>query len=244
MTNKQDQADSHISANRSSVGLVMLMLTAEVCYLIGRSIIVGINIASPAVQELVWTGWRLVFVSFYFWLARDEIRNAPSRPLGHSLSILTAIGLLVVVAPLSWPGHETDARLLVFGIITTPIVAIREELAYRVLLAGGLAKIGSPVTAMIVSTVAFVGYHVGWQPLGVLTLTAIAGVGLTLCVIYLRTRNLFLIVVLHAFADWVALIPREWEPIRLFVLMGNLAMAGLALLWWRRIEQQAAARMR
>jgi membrane protease YdiL (CAAX protease family) len=167
-------------------------------------------------------------------LAWPTLASGRWRAIGRSPLIIAAIVLLLCVSPFSWPPVSGDILVVAVFFATTPVVALREELAYRVLMAGSLSRLASPAIALSVSTIAFVAYHTGSQPMNLLPISAMAALGILLGVLYFRTGSWVAITVLHALVDWLVLVPRDWSPLNGLVLLGNLAMAGLALAWWRR----------
>jgi membrane protease YdiL (CAAX protease family) len=134
--------------------------------------------------------------------------------------------------PLGGSGFEGDLGSRLVFAFTTPIVALREELFYRVILQGALERLIQPVMAILVSAALFVPYHIGMEPMNVPTVSHIISCGVLLGVIYQRTRNLWTVVIVHTILDWVVLGP----PFQLVqpstVLIANILVLLGALIWW------------
>ena len=117
--------------------------------------------------------------------------------------------------------------------VTSPIVGLREELFYRAILQGYLERHLGPLRAIVVATVIFTAYHVGAQPMNIVSVTGIAGTGAILGVIYQRTRNLWLVATLHAAIDALYSLAPACPASPGLLVMCNVLAGMLALVWWR-----------
>jgi membrane protease YdiL (CAAX protease family) len=205
-------------------------MSAELVYLAGRTWLLR-EIPYGVGQELAWTAWRVPFLALYYWLfrgylaPRSEQRSMPRHPL-------LVVALVLGLAGVGFHGPRDPQFALILA-ATTPIIGLREELIYRVILQGYLDRYMPPLRAILLSNVVFTAYHVGSQPMNVVSVTGIFATGITLGVIYERTRNLWLVAALHAGIDVLyALSPPL--PIGAGAIFAcNVLAAMAAIIWWR-----------
>lgn len=205
-------------------------MSAELVYLAGRTWLLR-EIPQGLAQEIAWSAWRFAFLALYFWLFRRYIppkverRGMPRHPV-------LAAALVLVVLEASNHGPRDFHYALALA-VTTPIVGLREELLYRVILQGYLERHMGPLFAVVLASAVFTAYHMGSQPMNAVSVTGIAATGLVLGVIYQRTRNFWLVAALHAGIDVLyALVPSiAWAP---GALVACNVLGGMwALVWWR-----------
>jgi membrane protease YdiL (CAAX protease family) len=208
----------------------VIAMSAELVFLAGRTWLLHQSYHA-IVEELAWTAWRLPFLGLYYWLFRGylapraEQRGMPRHPL-------LAVSLLLTLAGVGF--H--DPRVLEYQLVlaaTTPIIGLREELIYRVILQGYLERSMPPLRAILLSNVVFTAYHFGSQPMNAVSVTGIFAAGVILGAVYHRTRNLWLVAALHAGID-VAYAFAPPLPIGAGVIvLCNLLGAIWAIVWWR-----------
>jgi membrane protease YdiL (CAAX protease family) len=227
-----DAAANVLATGQRKNTWIAVAVVAELVYVAGRGLVQSVFSGAIA-AELAITAWRLVFVVLYLWILSNALR--PARGTGRTswhpvLVVATAIALAVM--PLAGYGIDVDWPSRLVFILTIPIVALREELFYRAILQSALERAVHPIAAILCTTVLFVLYHVGFQPMNPLTVSSIAAVGVLLGVTYQRTRNLWLVVVLHSLFDLVVLVPRFQIIGPATALTGNIVALLGVLIWW------------
>jgi membrane protease YdiL (CAAX protease family) len=123
-----------------------------------------------------------------------------------SLAAAAVLSLAVVLLGGYWQGVTPEKRL-VFA-LTTPVVALREEAFYRFILQGALERRVHGAAAVMVSASVFTLFHLGVQPIEI----SLFAFGVITGAIYLRTRNLALVVVYHLFVDWYFILSMKGLP--------------------------------
>lgn len=212
---------------------LLAAIAFEAIYLIGRSHL-PLESRSPVAEELIRTAWRLPFCPLYWYLARFFVPGPrePWKSAWHPMvSVSAALGFLAW--PLAgWtvgPGLATHLVLAV----TTPIVAVREELFYRAMLQGGLEPILGRNRALVTATIAFAAFHYGAQPINVFTVLLFIWAGLLFGAVYQRTRDIRLPILLHTAFDVIVALSPGIALIPLAVLVLALGSAiTLILAWW------------
>lgn len=139
-----------------------------------------------------------------------EIDTRGARALGWGVGLQFAF--TIVLAPLAWLSDDSEPQalledlkesrgpatviLFVFGaVIMAPLV---EELLYRGLLLRSLQRKVSPPVAVFISGVIFGLVHLVGDPGAVDLLPALAGLGIILGVVAVRTNSLALPILIHA----------------------------------------------
>jgi membrane protease YdiL (CAAX protease family) len=205
-------------------------MSAELIYLAGRTWLLQQHYLAM-VEELAWTAWRLPFLALYYWLfrgylaPRSEQRAMPRHPL-------LVAALLLSVAGIGFHGPRAVEYQLVLA-AATPVIGLREELIYRVILQGYLERYMPPLRAILLSNVIFTAYHIGSQPMNMVSVTGIAATGIALGVIYERTRNLWLVASLHAGIDVLYAVSPPLPISAGAIFMCNVLTAMAAIVWWR-----------
>jgi membrane protease YdiL (CAAX protease family) len=211
---------------------LVIALASELVYIAGRALIRG-HMSEEIPRELVTTAWRIAFIGWYAWLFAGAIREAWRAPAARPVHPLLwiALGIAVVPVPLAGYASGLDAVSRIVFALTTPFVALREEIFYRFILQNALERRLHPLAAILVSTALFVAYHAGAQPMGIFSVLSLTAGGLLLGVAYQRTRSLKLVVVLHLVMDlaFLASIPVIAYP---WVVLANLVVVIAALLAW------------
>ena len=221
-------------------GAWWLAVAAELAYVVVRFYINDAFTTSTA-RELALTAWRLVLVAFYAFLFRDALRAAATnRRLPKGGAIVVAM-LLLLLIPLVVPKPLAFdlSRDAVFA-ATTPIVAVREEIFYRLILLGGLRIVMGSGGAIAISTALFLVYHVGAQATTPVNVSSIVAAGVLLGVLYERTRNLWLVVALHTLVDWLWLLPAAYVIAPVPVVGLCIAIVVLAA-WWHSRDRRRSA---
>ncbi|HSS27666.1 MAG TPA: CPBP family intramembrane glutamic endopeptidase, partial [Usitatibacter sp.] len=195
-------------ADREFARRFAIALAAELVFLAGRTWIVN-AIETGVAQELAWSAWRVPFIALYAWLARpflfpkEERRPMPSHPLLWFATLLVLADIPVMAAT-----GTAEYRLTLA--LTAFLPALREELLFRVITQGFLERLVGPVASIVATSVLFVAYHYGAQPLGLLNVAGIFAAGVVLGAIYQRTRSLAVVTALHTAIDVLfALAPRS-----------------------------------
>jgi membrane protease YdiL (CAAX protease family) len=222
-----------VAEGRVSPGAgLAIVIVAELVYIAGRSV-VSAQFPAMIPGELALTAWRLLFVGLYVWLFRESLREAwraSSKRRVHPLLIAGAAVALFVILAAGYARSLDLGTRLVFA-LTTLVVALREEIVYRFVLQNALERRVHPVVAILVSSLLFVLYHVGAQPMNMFVFVSMAGASLLLGVLYQRTRSLRAVVLLHLVLDLAVLVSFPFlMPAEILLL--NLGVVFLALLAW------------
>ena len=137
--------------------------------------------------------------------------------------------------PLAGYGIDGGSRAgLAFFLLGIPTAAIGEELLYRGIIQTALERICHPAAAILLSSGLFVLSHVSAQPIfeDGPTVTSIAASGVILGAIYQRTRNIWLVVILHALLDYVLFLPKFHVLDADIASIANMTALCGALTWW------------
>lgn len=217
---------------RAHPWLLIAAIGLEVSYIVGRGFVVAGN-TDPFARELKWTVWRLIFVVLYAAFFIDWRRSSESHVNRQGLPLIAvAVTVYLVTMPLA--GYGVAMPLAVLYAITSPVVAMREEFFYRAILQSALVKLLGPVGGILLATVCFVLYHIGAQPMDLVTISSLAAAGFILGVVFWRTGNIWIAVAIHTVADIVGAL----SPQRIFVapsiaVVANVSAALLAIAWAR-----------
>src|SRR5436190_20602511 len=180
--------------------------------------------------------WSLVCLAIYAWLFLFVMRipRGQTYPRWHPI-LLAAIVLVLAILPLAGYGVPSDweARLR-FSLLVVPVAAIGEELLYRGIIQTALEWVLHPMAAILLSAGLFVLSHVSSLPIfdDGPTASSIAATGVILGAIYQRTRNLSLVIVMHALADWILLLPPAHVIDKQTATIGNILALLATLAWW------------
>jgi len=187
-----------------------------------------------AAQELIWTAWRLPFAALYLWLFFTEARAAGVRRSmpWHPL-LLGVLAFDLVSLPFAGGNLGLDAGCRMVFVLTTPVVALREELIYRVIVQSALERIFAAPVAILVATFVFVVSHIGAQPMTLMSVMSLAAGGVALGAIYQRTRNLWVVVFLHCLYDVIALVPSAPSTAPGWNVLANLLTMLGVMVWWK-----------
>ncbi len=208
----------------------MLALAAEAIYLTGRTWLLR-NMPPGVAQEFAWTVWRLPFIGIYFWLLAAFLPKATAcRTVPRHPFLLLAL-VLSLAEVFNQPERSLDYRAALAA--SAPVVAIREELFYRAIVQGFMERLAPPWMAIATSTLAFVAFHIGAQPMNVVSITGIAATAILLGAIYQRTGNLWLVAGLHALIDVAFAFGPSLAIAPGLLITCNILAAAFALAWWR-----------
>jgi membrane protease YdiL (CAAX protease family) len=190
--------------------------------------------AGCVAQEILWTAWRLPFAALYLWLFFADARAAGARRSMPWHPLLLGVLALDVVSLLFAGGEPgLDAACRSVFVLTTPVVALREELIYRVVVQSALERVFAAPVAILVSTFVFVAFHIGAQPMTLMSVVSLAAGGVVLGTIYQRTRNLWVVVFLHWLCDVIALFPYSPNINPGWNLLANLLTMFGVMVWWK-----------
>lgn len=216
------------------LGRFVAAAVAEVVYLVGRTYIVS-QFQSAGYLEIegALTAWRLAFVFVYLSLFFDLATSKGGTRQGLPMQPLIIASVLIALAtmplahggePFSWPDH-------VFEVVAIPIAALREELFYRAIALTALGRVLHPMYALLVTTALFAVSHIGAQPFNLVTLSSFLVVGIVLGTIYQHTRNLRIVVGLHALANFFVWVPFTLPKGATIAVVANVIGALAALAW-------------
>ena len=210
---------------------------AELAYVAGRTMILP-ALPGPITAELAVTTWRLLFLALYLWLCRELLRQPGALGLRmprHPV-LLGAIALFFGMMPLAGQGGSFDLATRIVYTLTIPIVALREELFYRVILQGTLERKLHPLAAVVLASVAFLLFHIGVQPMTPLGVSSITVAGVMLGLVYQRTRSLWAVVMIHGAID-IGVLWLQSSTFKPFVALLGMWCALLAVVAWWSLER-------
>jgi hypothetical protein len=208
----------------------VLALAAEVIYLAGRTWLLR-NIAPGVGQEFIWTLWRLTFIGVYLWLfagflfSAVSVRTIPRHPLLLLAVVFSLAGVF------NQPERSLDYQVALA--LTAPVVGLREEIFYRAIVQGFVARLAAPWIAIATSTAVFTAFHIGAQPMNIVSITGIAATGVILGAIYQRTQNLWLVAVLHALIDVAFAFGPSMAIAPAFLVACDILAVASIVAWWR-----------
>ena len=206
-------------------------LACEVLFLAGRYVLSTV-IEDALHAEIARTAWRLLFVVVYISLFFDLVTRRDRRPLPRDTLLIGSIVISVATLPLVHHGAPFDWRWAALDLVAIPIVAMREELFYRAILQSALDMALHPISAVLVAAILFTLSHVGTQPFNLATISSFLAAGMVLGVVYQHTRNLWIVVALHAFADALIWLPYTSPLAPSIGFLGNLIALFGVLTWW------------
>ena len=223
---------------------VAIAVLAELVAIVGGDLIWGqLSGSERAARVLALVSWNLVFVLLFAWLFLNVLRvpRETRIPQWHPV-LVGAIVIALATMPLAGYGVPGDrTSVLLFSFLIVPVAAIGEELLYRGIVQTALEWVLHPVAAILLSSGLFVLSHIYAQPIfqDGPTATSIAATGVILGAVYQRTRNLLLVVTMHAVADWILLLPHPPIIDKPTAVAGNiLALAGGLAWWWRDCSRE------
>ena len=231
---------------KKSIWLTILIV--EVTFMVLTRVILAQSHGSLLGAELLRTILRIAAVLVYLALIPELINFKTPANAGASArhpAMLLAITLFMAASFFvvsNW-GTTPSATRWVFALTSIP-VGLKEEITFRALIQNLLAKrFGTPI-AVAMATALFVLSHVGVIAPGFTSYAQVALPGLFLGVVYARTQNLWLVIVLHAAFDMPTCIPftlvLEHKPETLLFLLS----ASLALVWgWTVYSRQRLPHM-
>lgn len=184
--------------------------------------------------ELIRTSLRLLAVWVYWRLLRDRIQSQPVavRPLLRPVPLLSFALFLSVPLLVGDPSSMTPMTRAVYA-VTSIAVALKEEISFRALVQGMLAKRFGHLMAILIATVLFTAYHIGAIPFALFAYGQVVAAGLVLGMVYARTQNLWLVVWLHTLYDalWSAT-PVYSPPLPYSIGLAILSVCTLLVLTW------------
>lgn len=184
--------------------------------------------------ELIRTSLRLLAVWVYWRLLRDRIQSQPVvvRSLLRPVPLLSFALFLSIPLLVGAPSSMTPTTRVVYA-VTSIAVALKEEISFRALVQGMLAKRFGHLTAILMATVLFTAYHIGVIPLSLFAYGQVVAAGLILGMVYARTQSLWLVVWLHTLYDalW-SVTPVYTPPLPYSVGLAVLSTSALLALAW------------
>lgn len=230
---------------RSEKAIWLTIILVEIVSVILTRLIVSRYGTYSVDGELLRSFWRLVAVAFYWAVFRHIVisQKLTSRQVAHPIFLFSLILFLCVPLLVGYMGQMDGATKSVFA-ATSVVVALREEITFRGLVQNLLARHMSPAAAIGTTTLLFTAWHVGVVPLEVFAYAQVAIASVLLGVIYARTRNLPLVVGLHALYDalWslTPILDRPIMPYRYGIALLCLSLGGVVWWGWRTVSPDPA----
>jgi membrane protease YdiL (CAAX protease family) len=212
----------------------LTILIVEVPFFILTRVILSRYWTYSLDAELIRTPLRLVAVFVYWRLLHDFIQSQPIR----YRSLLQPALFLAVVLFMSVPllvgdlSYMTPTTRVVYA-LTSIAVGLKEEIAFRALIQNLVAKRLGNLVGILIATVLFTVYHFGAIPLVLFAYGQVAIISLFLGIVYVSTRNLWLVAGLHTLYDalWSAT-PVLSPPLPYSVGLTVLSAALFCVAWW------------
>lgn len=153
--------------------------------------------------ELFISAFRVVTIVAYWFMFRDLIlgRHTNIATLRHPF-ILVAMAAALAVPFLfrGWSPGGGFGTAIVY-VLTSILVGVREELLYRGVVFNLVEPRAGTVITIVLSTIIFVVYHYGAQPLIPQVIAEIAIMSVVLGLIYSCSRSLLAVMALHSAYD-------------------------------------------
>jgi membrane protease YdiL (CAAX protease family) len=174
--------------------------------------------------EFLRLALRTLTAGVCWWLLRDVIESRTVRPEGLTKRPFLISVALLLGAALTMPHPQLSPLFAVLFGVGSIAVALKEEFLFRGVIQNLLQRRFGFTKAVLLTTAIFTAWHYGvventrWQ------FVLIFLVSVAICVIYVRTGNIWVAIALHATFDAVLALPT------LVTFKGNLAIAFLMLL--------------
>ena len=191
--------------------ILFLFLLSESAYVAAVRVYLANYHGDPFVVELGRNGLRLISLGVLFWLFRRS--SGVFAGIKGTDAPAALAGSVMLLAFFFVGDNQLRAPLNHVFAVTSIIVGLREELAYRGLLQRLLGERLGFWPALATSTFCFTVYHIGVQPFSVFNFFQIAASGLVLGLVYQITQSLILVVLLHAAADAIAAYTPFFSPL-------------------------------
>ncbi len=174
-------------------------LVSEIGYIGSVRLLVYGYTGSVLSQELYWSGIRLASIVILWWLLRRGCVANGGRRASFSARHLVAAGCLLVPIVVGKAGLNGIDRFVFAA--TSFLVGLREELAYRAILQRFLLRRFGLIVSLLISNVAFVGYHYGVQSFALTNVLFLFLMGTILGYVYYLSGSILLVVLLHSIHD-------------------------------------------
>ncbi len=213
------------------------IILAEVSFVVLSRVVVGHLDIYTMEAELIRSAGRVVMIGFYVLLFRHLLASRPLVPsqIGHSLFLVPICVFLCVPLLVGYMAHVDGTTKALFA-ATSIIVGFREEIAFRAVIQTLLARRMGNVASIGVTTLIFAAWHIGVIPWEPFAYGQVIAASILLGVIYARTGNLMLVIVIHALYDalWslTPILDRPIIPYRYGLVLLALATVGIVL-WGR-----------
>lgn len=187
---------------RSEKSVWLTIFAVEAIFIILTRVVLSRYWTYSLDAELIRTPLRLVAIFVYWHFLREFIKSEHimrSSLLQPALLLPLALFLSVplLVGDLS---YMTPTTKVVYA-VTSIVVALKEEIAFRAIIQPLLAKKFGNLIAILLTTILFTAYHIGAIPLLPFAYGQVIFAGLLLGIVYARSQNLWLIVWLHTLYD-------------------------------------------
>ncbi len=187
-------------------------------------------------EELFLTLLRISAIIALFWVYRrivpwQEIARMPSKtPMKAPLAITLVLVAIYALFNTQGTGDQWSYSALMF--IVTPFVGIHEELANRRILQNRIRQRLGLLPTLVISNIIFCFFHFGvYSTFHIRDYGEIFLVGILLGILYDRTRNLFLVAVLHTAYDWIWIFgpfvnsTPQWQIVSFVLLVAAIPFA-------------------
>ncbi len=225
-----------ISMNHSEKFIWLTIFVIETIFIVFTRVILSYYWSYSMEAELIRTLFRLIAVFIYWHLLSDFIKSkhvTNTSVLQPALLFPLALFLTVplLVGDLS---YMTTTTRMIYA-VTSVAVALKEEITFRALIQNLLATRFGNLLAIFLTTILFTAYHIGVIPQSLFAYGQVIFASLLLGIVYVRIRNLWLVVWLHTMYDalWSAT-PVFSPPLPYSVGLGVLFASVLLVACWGR----------
>ena len=220
---------------RSEKAIWLTLIAVELSYVLLARVVVSKFGMYTLDAEYFRTPARLILIVLYWVLFRDLLTSKKLTPQQVSQPpFLAALVLFVSVPLLVGNLSYMDATTKSVYAAGSLIVALREEFLFRGLIQNLLSRRIGDGAAILLTTFVFTLWHVGVIPLLWFSYVQVIVAGLLMGIIYAKTRNLWLVVAIHALYDALWSLTPIFDgpivPYRYGIFLLCLSLAGVA--WW------------
>ena len=181
---------------------IILAVIVELIYIVGSRYVTSNFHEFTPNSEYLRTILRALSGIAYYYIFKDYILSfKPSYKFIKSPYIAISIALFFITPLLVGNLYFMGDYTRVLFAVTSIIVALREELVFRVLIQNSLESKIRPIFAIIITSLIFTAWHFGAVPNNLFAFGQVLVNSIFLGLIYSATKSFILVVSLHAIYD-------------------------------------------
>ncbi len=221
---------------RSEKTVWIVVFAVEAVFVLLTRIVVAYYPIKSLEAEVIRTALRLAVVLIYWVFLRDFFRSQISKTAGifHGTFLLSIALFMSVPLLVGHHNYPTLTTRVVFS-VTSIVVGIREEIAFRGIIQNLLAKQFGNLIAILLASVLFTAFHIGVIFPSLYNYGDLFIVSLIFGIVYAQTQSLWLVAWLHTLYDvlWT-LTPVLFPPFPYSIGLAVLLVALWLIGWWGR----------